>query len=390
MATRQFFPHPRHTLLSLRLIVILSVCLLLGCPTPGFVTVTDPMPPPPRPAMGWSSWYGYQTHISDQLIRQQAEAMLSNGMRQAGYEYVNIDDGWQGYRDAHGFLHPNSSFPDMKALGDYLHSLGFKFGIYTSLGKKSCDGLVGSFGHEAQDAQTFIDWGVDFVKYDLCNLDAWETAPSLVGKMSTALRKNEKHPVVLSIVVLSEPWQWAPRLAVNMWRIAPDETGSYKNMLRIADADARLAPFAGNVGWNDPDMLLVGAGGLTLDENRTQMTLWAMLAAPLISSTDLLHLNSSQLEILTDAHAIAVNQDPEVKQATIVKQSVVDVWRKRLADGWAIAIINRKKEPVTYVVDPNDLGIQASEAYEIWTKQTVTLPSSITVAAHGCVFLKTL
>ncbi len=316
--------------------------------------------------------------------------MLANGMRQAGYEYINIDDGWQGYRDAHGFLHPNPNFPDMKALGDYLHSLGFKFGIYTSLGSKSCDGLVGSFGHEAQDAQTFIDWGVDFVKYDLCYLDAWETAPSLVGKMSTALRKNEKHPVVLSIVVLSEPWRWAPRLAVNMWRIAPDETGTYKNMLRIADADARLAAFAGDVGWNDPDMLLVGAGGVTLDENRTQMTLWAMLAAPLISSTDLLRLSPSQLEVLTDPHAIAVNQDLEVQQATIVRRGVVDVWRKKLADGWAIAIINRKTEPVTYLIDPNDFSVQASEAYEIWTKQTVTLPSSITVAAHGCVFLKTL
>jgi len=316
--------------------------------------------------------------------------MLANGMRQAGYEYVNIDDGWQGYRDVNGFLHPNSNFPDMKALGDYLHSLGFKFGIYTSLGRKSCDGLVGSFGHEAQDAQTFIDWGVDFVKYDLCYLDAGETAPSLVGKMSTALRKNEKHPVVLSIVVLSEPWRWAPRLAVNMWRIAPDETGTYKNMLRIADADARLALFASGVGWNDPDMLLVGAGGLTLDENRTQMTLWAMLSAPLISSTDLLHLGPSQLEVLTDPHAIAVNQDPEVQPATIVKQGLVDVWRKRLAEGWAIAIINRRTEPVTYFLDPSDFNLQTSVAYEIWTKQTVTLPSSITVAGHGCVFLKTL
>ena len=389
MATRHFSRHGRYARLAGLPVLILLVCLLSGCFSGGLGTVADPLPPSPIPVMGWSTWYGFQTRISDALIRQQAEAMAANGMRQAGYEYVNIDDGWQGYRDSQGFLHPNSSFPDMKALGDYLHSLGFKFGIYTSIGRKTCDGLVGSYGHEAQDAQTFLDWGVDFVKYDLCFMDT-DRAPALIAKMSKALRTNEKHPVVLSIVVLSEPWRWAPRLAVNMWRIATDETGTYTDMLRIADTDAPLASFAGKAGWNDPDMLLIGDGGTTLDEDRAQMTLWAMLAAPLISSTDLLQLSSAQLEILTSPEAIAVNQDPEIQQATRVKQGVVDVWLKKLAGGWAIAIINRKEESATYVVDPNELGIKASQAYEVWTKQTITLPSSLTIAAHGCVLLKTL
>lgn len=340
--------------------------------------------------MGWSSWYGFQTHISDQLVRQQAEAIIANGMRQAGYEYINIDDGWQGYRDAQGFIHPNPDFPDMKTLASFLHSLGFKFGIYTSLGRKSCDGLVGSYGHEAQDAQTFLDWGVDFVKYDLCFLEAKETAPSLVAKSSKAIRKSETHPVVVSIVVLDKPWHWARGLAVNMWRIAPDQTGTFDNMSRIADTDAPLFPFASKVGWNDPDMLLIGDGGATLEENRTQMTLWTMLAAPLIESTDVSHLSSSQLEILTNPDAIAVNQDPEVQQATKVEVGAVDVWRKQIVNGWAIAIINRKKDPATYFVDPKKLGIQGSQAYDVWNKQTITLPTLVTVAPHGSVLLKTL
>ncbi len=390
MATRQSFRYGRYARLVGLPVLMLLVCLLSDCLLGGFGRVTDPLPPPPRPAMGWSTWYGFQTHISDPLIRQQAEAMAANGMRQAGYEYVNIDDGWQGYRDSQGFLHSNSSFPDMKALGDYLHSLVFKFGIYTSLGTKSCYGLAGSYNHEIQDAQTFLDWGVDFVKDDLCFLNVKEEAPTLVGRMSNALRHREKHPVVLSIVVLDKPWRWAPGLAVNMWRIAQDENGTLNNMLQIADIDAPLAPFASKVGWNDPDMLLIGNSGTTLDQDRAQMTLWAMLAAPLISSTDLLQLSSAQLEILTSPEAIAVNQDPEIQQATRVKQGVVDVWLKKLAGGWAIAIINRKEESATYVVDPNELGIKASQAYEVWTKQTITLPSSLTIAAHGCVLLKTL
>jgi alpha-galactosidase len=206
------FWHRHYVVKAVRLAFIFPVALLLACFSRQFAEVTDPLPPAPHPAMGWSSWYQFATHISDPIIRQQDEAMLSNGMRQAGYEYVNVVDGWQGDRDSRGFLHPNSDFPDMKALGDYLHSRSFKFGIYTSIGRKSCGGLVGSYGHEAQDAQTFIDWGVDFVEYDLCSLDATDTVPALVAKMATALRQNAKRPVVLSIVVLGAPWLWAPSL----------------------------------------------------------------------------------------------------------------------------------------------------------------------------------
>lgn len=390
MAVRQCFENGRHLRWAGLAVLLLLGCLLPACLLEGLGTVTDPMPPPPHPAMGWSSWYGFQTHISDQLVRQQAEAMIANGMQQAGYEYINIDDGWQGERDSQGFIQPNSDFPDMKALGSFLHSAGFKFGLYTSLGRKSCDGLVGSYGHEAQDAQTFLDWGVDFVKYDLCDLDSKETAPSLVAKSSKALRQSETHPVVVSIVVLDKPWRWAPGLAVNMWRIAPDQTGTFDNMSRIADTDAPLFPFASKVGWNDPDMLLIGDGGATLDENRTQMTLWAMLAAPLIASTDVLRLSPAQIEILTNPDAIAINQDAEVQQAKKVKEGAVDVWEKALVNGWAIAIINRKKDPATYLVDPKNLGIQASQTYDVWNKQTVTLPTSVTVPPHGSVLLKTM
>lgn len=369
---------------------LLFLALLLGCFSTAFKGITDPLPPPPHPPMGWSSWYAFHTHISGTIIRQQADAMTSNGMRKAGYEYVNVVDGWQGDRDSQGFLHPNSNFPDMKALGNYLHSKGLKFGIYTSMGPKSCGGYVGSLGYEAQDAQTFLDWGVDFVEYDDCFLEAGVVAESLVYKMSLAIRQREKHPVVLSTVLLLSPWDWASAFAVNMWRIAPDALDTYQNMLQIADADAPLAPFAGKVGWNDPDLLLVGLGGMTTNEYRTHMTLWVMLAAPLISSTDLGRLSPADLAILTNPDAIAINQDPKVQQATRVRQGVVDVWLKSLSNGWAIAVVNRSDQPVQYAVSPNELGIIASQAFEVWTKQTVALPYTATIAAHSCVLLRTI
>jgi len=373
--------------------VILPASLLLACESVHFTPVIDPMPPAPHPPMGWNSWYAFGDNISDSLIRQQADAMLANGMHQTGYEYVNIDDGWEGQRDWQGNLHPNSNFPDMKALGDYLHSRGLKFGIYTTMGSKTCTGHVGSQGHEEQDAQTFLDWGVDFVKYDICEFQPADVIVEeiLIHKMSVALRSRETHPVVLSIVLLHSPWKWAPSLAVNMWRISQDAENNYENMMQIADFDSGLAPYASKTGWNDPDMLQVGRAGMTTNEYRTHMTLWAMLAAPLISSTDLRSISPSDLAILTRAEAIAINQDPEAHQANRVFHSLgLDVWVKNLRAGSAIAIINRGQQATTHLVNGKDLGIDGAQVYEVWTKQTVSLPYSFTVPAHGCVLLKTL
>jgi len=318
--------------------------------------------------------------------------MLANGMRQAGYEYVNVSDGWQGSRDAQGVLHPNAGFPDMVALGKYIHSRGFKYGIYTSMGSGTCSDYAGSLGHEEQDARMFLDWDVDLVTYDACRLPSIPPVAleGLAYKNARAIRPNEKHPVVFNIIVLASPWQWAPAMAMNMWRIAPDALDNYQNMLQIADIDAPLAPFTSKVGWNDPDMLQVGHTGMTSEEYRTHMTLWAMLAAPLVASTDLLKISPTDLDILTNPDAIAIDQDPLVQQATRVVQGDVDVWLKALSKGWAIAVVNRTDQPVQYEISPSQLGIDPFEAREAWTKQTVALPYTAAIPAHGCVLLRTL
>jgi len=343
--------------------------------------------------MGWNSWYAFQDNISDSVIRQQADAMIANGMHQAGYEYINIDDGWEGQRDLDGILQPNANFPDMKALGDYLHSRGLKFGIYTTMGPKTCTGLVGSQGYEEKDVQTFLNWGVDFVKYDICNFQPASeiVEQAFIHKMSIALRSQETHPVVLSIVMLQSPWHWGRSLAVNMWRISPDAQNTYENMMEIADNDAGLAPYASKAGWNDPDMLQVGRGGMSTNEYRTHFTLWAILAAPLLASTDLRSVSASDLAILTNGAAIAINQDPEVHQANRVSHgSTVDVWVKQLSAGWAIAIVNRSEEVTTHLLDGKDLGIDVAQVNEVWTDQTVSLPYTFTLPSHGSVLLKTL
>ncbi len=378
-----------------RLMVVALPWLLLGvvtgCFSTSFGVITDPFPPPPHPPMGWNTFYAFGYNISDALIRQQADAMVANGMRDAGYMYVNIDDGWQGERDAEGNLQGNASFPDMQALAAYIHSKGLKFGLYSSIGPKTCGGLVGSYGHEEQDAKTFLAWDIDFLKYDLCALNPTPMhVEDLVGRMSRALRKNEKHSIVLSIVVLKSPWRWAPLLATNMWRITTDFLGDYPDMLGIVDIDAPLAGYADKEHWNDPDMLWVGHSGMTTDEYRTHMTMWVMLSAPLISSVDLRNLDPTSLSILTNRDAIAINQDAAAQQATRVQQGPVDVWVKNLSTGTAIAIVNRSATSKTYSVDPSVLHISTSQAHEVWTNQTVKLPSTVALPPHSCVLLRTL
>lgn len=383
----RFDTYPRLLIAAFSLVL---VALLLGCAY--LAPVIDPMPPAPYPPMGWNSWYAFGDSISDSLIRQEADAMIENGMYQAGYNYVNVDDGWQGYRDANGVLHPNSHFPNMKSLADYLHSRGLKFGIYTSTGAKSCGGLVGSRGYEEQDAQMFLNWGADLVKYDgICDYASNSTLQViLIRKMSVALRSFETHPVVFSIVSLHSPWNWAPSIAVNMWRINTDAKDTYSDMMHTADVDAGLAHYANKTHWNDPDMLQVGRGGMTPDEYRSHMTLWAMLAAPLLSGTDLRSISPSDLEILTNANAIAIDQDKAGHQATrVFHSSGLDVWIKTLSTGLAIGIINLNDQSTTFFLNGAELGINGAPVYDIWAKQNVSLPNSFTLPPHGSMLLKT-
>jgi alpha-galactosidase len=339
--------------------------------------------------MGWNSWFALGEHITDQMIRTQADAMIASGMLAAGYQYINVDDGWQGERNSEGALQPNAGFPDMKALGDYLHSRGLKFGIYTSMGPQSCSGHVGSAGHEQQDAQTFANWSVDFIKYDRCHLDTGNIQDEIrVLRFSKALRSSEKHPIVLSIVDLQSPWDWAPPLAVNMWRIAPDATDSFSNVLSISDIDSSLFAYSNPHGWNDPDILQIGHNGMSLEEYRTHMTLWIMLSAPLLAGLDLRNLTQADLELLTNSAAIAINQDPGAKQAQRIQHGALDVWLRVLSKGWAIAVINRSDQTASYDYIPGSLGIAATQTHDVWNKGTVSTAQTFLIQPHGSVLLE--
>jgi alpha-galactosidase len=390
MVLKESFYSSREARFFAYVVVILTVAGVLGCfSRPGNV-IHDPFPPPPQPIMGWSTWYAFGPKISDSLVRQEADAMVASGMRDAGYEYVNLDDGWQGERDPQGNLHPDASFPDMRALADYLHSRGLKLGVYTSIGAKSCTGRPGSLGHYDQDALTFLGWGVDMVKLDKCYLQSSEQNDWLVvAQFSATIRGHETHSVILNTgLVEGQPWLWAVPHAVNMWRYTLDAQDTFGNMLQIADLDAPLFPYARPRAWNDPDMLQVGHHGMTSIEYQTHMTLWAMLAAPLVASTDLLQITPAALATLMNPDVIAINQDPLVNQAQRILTGSYDVWLKTQLDGWALAVINRTTQPLTYTVDPTMLGIAATQAHEVWTNKTVTLPYSGTVVGHGCALFK--
>jgi alpha-galactosidase len=225
---------------------------------------------------------------------------------------VIVDDCWQGERDAAGVLHPNSKFPDMKALAEYVHRKGLKFGIYSSPGAKTCAGFEGTLGHEAQDAATFAEWGVDWLKYDLCTFKG-SAAEQIAAykKMHDALEKTGRKMVyALCQYGNDRVWTWGSRIGGNQWRTSRDISDNYDRMSLNGFGENGLEKFAGPGHWNDPDMLEVGNGGMSHDEYITHMSLWCMLAAPLLAGNDVTHMTAETLEILTNREIIAIDQDP--------------------------------------------------------------------------------
>jgi alpha-galactosidase len=306
--------------------------------------------------MGWNSWNWFAKNVTDKDIRQAADLMMSSGMRDAGYVYVNIDDTWQGQRDANGVLHPNDKFPDMKALADYVHGKGLKLGIYSSPGPKTCAGFEGSLGHEQQDADLYASWGIDYVKYDLCSFHGYmnQVAPgdklkqdelmrAAYEKMHKAILKTGR-PMVFSLCQYGydSVWQWGPQVGGNVWRTTNDINPSFDRISLIGREQAGLAKYAGPGHWNDPDMLEVGNGKLTPDENRTHMGMWAMLAAPLLAGNNLGTLTPEVTAILTNRDVIAIDQDPLGKQANrIFAEGPVEIWSRPLSNGdVALAVFN--------------------------------------------------
>ncbi|HEY4358572.1 MAG TPA: GDSL-type esterase/lipase family protein [Acidobacteriaceae bacterium] len=326
------------------------------------VLTGEQAPAQPPPPMGWNSWNFFFQKVDDKAVRAAADALVSTGLRDAGYIYVNIDDSWEGTRDAAGNIRSNEKFPDMKALADYVHSKGLKLGIYSSPGAQTCAHFEGSLGHEEQDAKTYAAWGIDFLKYDLCSYGKvmQQAAPNDIGAqyrmmraayqtMNVALRKAGR-PIVYSLCQygLDDVWTWGPSVGANLWRTTGDIHATYERMADIGFQQAGLSRFAGAGHWNDPDMLEVGNGKMSLEENRTHFTLWAMLAAPLIAGNDLGHMDAQTLAILGNRDVIAIDQDPAYVQGDrAFAEGPLEVWTKPLANGGkAIAIFNRGDVPL--------------------------------------------
>jgi alpha-galactosidase len=265
--------------------------------------------------MGWNSWNAFRLKIDDATIRAQAAALVKSGMKKAGYEYVVIDGGWEGFHDEQGVFHSDAQrFPDMKALCDYIHSLGLKAGIHTSPGPKTCSGREASYGHETQDAETFARWGMDFVKYDWCSGDQVYKPGEMQAaykKMADALAATGR-PMLYSLCQygMQNVWKWGGSVGGQMWRTTGDIADKYNSMILIGFGQNGLEKYAGPGHWNDPDMLEIGNGGMTEEEYRTHMTLWCILAAPLFAGNDLTKMSQTTLELLTNSDAIAIDQDP--------------------------------------------------------------------------------
>jgi len=351
-----------------------------------------------KPPLGWNTWYGYLCKVTDSDVRAQADMMVANGMKAVGYEYVNIDDCWQGQRDSEGVIHSNSNFPDMKALGDYIHSKGLKFGVYSSPGPKTCAGYEGSYGHEDQDAKTYAGWGVDFLKYDWCSAaDVYKPSEmeTAYKKMGDALRQSGR-PILYSLCEygLQRVWLWGPSVGANMWRTTGDLDYKYDRFSLVGFEQNGLERFAGPGHWNDPDMLLVGLGKITDDESRTQVSLWSLLAAPLIASADLRKVSAASLAILSNPEVIAVDQDPAgIQGRRISEEGPLDIWMKPLADGSkAVGLFNRGEDAEPITVYFKDVGVGESAAVrDLWAaKDLGTFKDSFTatVPRNGVVMLR--
>ena len=322
------------------------------------------------PPMGWNSWNKFACDVSEKLIMETADAMVATGMKDAGYEYIVIDDCWQIGRDSLGFIVADPErFPSgIKALADYVHSKGLKFGIYSCAGDKTCGGRPGSRGYEYQDALMYAKWGVDYLKYDWCFTDHLN-AQGAYTTMSKAL-KQAGHPIVFSLCEWggNKPWLWAKEVG-HLWRTTGDIHNCYDcvyshgswtawGAMQILDMQDGLRQYAGPGHWNDPDMMQVG-NGMTYNQERAHFSMWAMIAAPLMSGNDLRDMNPQTLSVLTNKEVIAVNQDKLGIQGFRheVKDSV-ETWIKPLSDGsWAVAFLNRSEQVRKFSIDWNTFSV---------------------------------
>jgi alpha-galactosidase len=362
------------------------------------------------PPMGWNSWNKFGCNVSEDLIKSMADGLVASGMKDAGYQYVVIDDCWQVSRDAGGNIVADATrFPSgIKALADYVHSKGLKFGIYSDAGEKTCAGRPGSMGHEYQDALTYAKWGVDYLKYDWCNTGK-RNAEEAYSTMRGALKATGRQ-IVFSMCEwgTAKPWLWA-RDVGNLWRTTsdisdkwwgakkwPDGTCCEFGMLNIVDLQVGLESFAGPGHWNDPDMLEVGNGGMTTAEYRAHFSLWCILAAPLIAGNDLRSMTSEIKEILMNKELIAVNQDALGREGSRVwKEGDREVWSKQLKDGSrAVLLLNRGGSEAEITVPWEAIGYPgdiSASVRDLWAHKELgkfTGKFAAKVESHGVVVVR--
>ncbi|MCJ7802218.1 MAG: glycoside hydrolase family 27 protein [Candidatus Marinimicrobia bacterium] len=371
------------------------------------------------PPMGWNSWNNFGCDVDENLIRGTADAIVLSGMKNAGYLYVNIDDCWQGKRDSLGFIHPDPErFPSgMKALGNYIHSLGLKFGIYSDAGWKTCGGRPGSRGYEYQDALQYTSWGVDYLKYDWCDTDGLNARGAYLT-MRDALYATGR-PIILSICEWGDnkPWEWGKEIG-HLWRTTGDinncfdcivDHGVWKSwgIMQVIDKQEGLRVYSGPDHWNDPDMMEVG-NGMTVSEDRAHFSMWCMLSAPLIAGNNLTKMASETLDILTNKDAIKINQDSLGIQAwRQLSQEGLEIWFKPLInDEWAICVLNRSEKTKSinyhwnheYINDAHskreiDFNKSTYLIYDIWNAKQIGKtdhPLKAKIPSHDVLFLRVI
>jgi len=358
----------------------------------------------PTPPMGFNTWNKFGCDVSEQLIRETADAMLDNGMRDAGYLYVVIDDCWQVSRDPDGRIVADPKrFPgDMKALADYVHGRGLKFGLYTDLGTKTCEGRPGSLGYHDADARTYAEWGIDYIKVDWCNADDLD-ARAHYTMFREALMKTGRR-IVLSICEWgrNRPWEWAGGVG-QLWRTTSDIRDAWESVVWILNANEGHAAAAGPGRWNDPDMLEVGNGGMTTEEYRSHFSMWAMMAAPLITGNDLRTMSAETKSILLNHEVIAVDQDPLGAQGRKVldRGYGAQVWVKPLAGGSrAVAVLNLSDKEANLYLRWSDIGLPpgAASVRDLWAHQDLPVHTDtgkhfderlkLKVSGHGVAMLR--
>jgi len=391
--------------------------LMLACSIQSFAQKFENLAP--TPPMGWNSWNTFQTKISEKLVMETADMLVSSGMKDAGYTYLVLDDGWMSMqRDSKtgDLIADPEKFPHgMKAVSDYVHSKGLKFGLYNCAGTKTCAGYPGTRGYEYQDARLYASFGIDYLKFDWCNTDGIN-AKEAYTTMSKAL-KAAGRPIVFSLCEWgnNKPWEWAGNVG-QLWRSTGDINNLFdgiktygtwhaNGVMTIVDLQDTLRKYAGPNHWNDPDMLEVG-NGMPLSEDRTHFSIWSMMAAPLIAGNDIRKMTKETQAILTDKEVIAIDQDVlGIQGFKYADQDSLQTWFKPLKNGdWAVCFLNRSSVPKrahfnwkteSVTDDLNHISLNANtityKVYNVWAKKeagTTAKDISATILPHDVLLLR--